>query len=226
MSTSTKRKQIKELNESNIVLLMKDFMEQYSAISINTKGVNQAICDICLEGEYERLVFTISQMPSCNRTEEQESIVKAYRKEIINKLAITHLFIVRGKELQIIRRPRILLSYIYAGRIFLAISERSLVTGQSGVMVVADIGDFAFLPKPAKLSVGSISKAWGLSVADMDKFIESKYLKTPHIEQDNIFYDDQIIVLLYTTTGEFLGALPAAKSPKTIYLDKGRVRKK
>lgn len=205
-------------------LLFARLLDRYRLETVNARGILQALRAVYPTPELHRLFYVLGKVPAEGRRPIDEEILRDYRNEAVERLQEDHVFLARAKELQVIRRPRIFDQMVCLGKMWLAISERRLVTGEDGRLVVQELAAFPYLPRPARAcSVGQAAEAWGVPVAAIDAFLETHFYQAPQREQVDVFGDHQLNLLRYNRRGEFIDALPAAPGVPTLRLLKGRV---
>lgn len=212
-----------EGGETAFKILFRQAMEQFKLTEVSEKGISQALRAVLSNPELRRIFFVIGGLPSQQLRQVESEVLKDYQQELMARLVRNHLFLARGKELQIIRRPEILLTYTYLGKIFLAVTERQLVTGEGGILVAAELGDFQYLPKPNRATpVRAICESWGADSKTVDEYLERKFLRRAHQEQVDIFLDNEFNLLRYDRHGSFIDAFPKAGPIPSISIAKGR----
>lgn len=198
-----------EDSEDLLKVLFQKVLDRYRLQEVNGKGIVQALRAVMTTPELHRLFYVLSILPKEALKPLEEEILRDYRREVTERLQAEHLFLARGRELQVIRRPGILLTYTYMGKIYLAISERCLLSGEGGKLTLHELAEFQYLPRPNRATaVGAVARQWQVALSMIDWFLEECFYRVPHQEQVDIFFDDQLNLLRYDRQGRFQDALP------------------
>jgi len=184
--------------------------------TIDIKAAVFAIRSVLLPREWKRLHFIASQEGAASTL-----LIEGYAKQIIDRLLSEFLFVVHKKFLRLIRRPSILEGYLYTNRIFVALSERVLMTAQDNVVGKVELCRFQFLPRPnKKIPFAQTCISWNTDPELIKVFLEQNFMKHGFVEQVDVFQEKTFNFLYFDAKGNFLRAAPKCPSIPTIVTKK------
>ena len=208
-----------------VQLLFAKLLSKYKLTSVLTKGTVHALRAIMSAGELNRMAHIIASLLGKALSPAEEQLLSDYQVEVVEKLRWEHIFLAIDEALQVTRRPELLESYTYAGMPFVAISERKLVGVEGGTLKIFELSDFTYLPrKNRSMSIEEVCRLWGMPSDKILQFLDRYFYEVPLKEQEDIFFDDQEILVRYKN-GKFVGSSPAPGPIPTISVLRKRLKK-
>lgn len=163
------------------------------------------------------------------RDKEADRILEMLQKKLVKLLSpkfliIHHTF--SDKDLSLVwpvRRPLLLEIYDLPKGIYLAISERVLLTAREGLVEEIELGAVPDLPPPSKNnSFKRACSLWSMSTSEVSDLVEEKFRKKDYVPQEDVFQENELNILRYES-GAFLNTTPARKPGEvTFRIEKGR----
>jgi len=161
------------------------------------------------------LLAASSEDPKADR------ILDDFGTELKERLKEGFLMLIKGDLLKPIQRPQVLETYSYRRHVFLAVSERVMLTGKDGIVTTVEISHFDFLPRPNKTnSIEHVCDVWSTDPEVVQSSIKRHFGEHPHVEQEDIFRNDTFNFLQYDNSNRFVGCTPSPSNKPTSYLHK------
>lgn len=178
-------------------------ISKYKDRFIHPKSATSAIRSILGNAEARALFFIAKQ-----QDEEAYKIVRDYSSKVLQELPKSFFVIVMPESIKIVKRPSLLMTYKIDGDLFLAISERILISFYGNKPKKREIASFHKLPNPfPDISFEEAVSIWNCSKEKLDLFISAMFSHNLK-PQEQLFQTSEQNFLIYDKNGYFRYALP------------------